>query len=368
MAALPGRRQLASPTDGTRFKRYLAALAASVLAQLHAGGAHACATCGCSLSADAAMGFSSTAGWQITFQFDTINQNELRSGTHSVSFPEVAQINNDGGDQEVEKQTNNHYYTLGISYSPNADWNFRFQVPWVYRNHTTYGDSPNPLTPDLISGAYVNDLGDMRFIGSYQGFLPTHNLGVQLGIKLPTGNYGGPNADDTGIAGRHPVAFSYGPNSLNPSPDNLLDTSLQPGTGSTDLILGGYYYQAVSQNFDAFISGQYQFAVAHLLDQIGQDFRPGNAVNVSFGLRYEENPHLVPQIQVNYTYKAHDQGTLADTADTAGSVVYVSPGVTAMVAQNMHVYAFVQLPVYSNLQGYQVFPRWTASVGVSYAF
>ena len=347
--------------------RLLAALAALAFLQ-HAGVVHACATCGCSLSTDAAMGYSAATGWQVSFQFDTIDQNQLRFGRHSVSFPEVAQINNDGGSQEVEKETNNHYYTLGISYSPSADWNFRLLVPWVYRNHTTYGESPNPLTPDLISGAYVDSLGDMRFIASYQGFLPTHNLGVQVGIKAPTGNYGGPNADDTGIAGRHPVAFRYGPASLNPSPDNLLDTSLQPGTGSTDLVLGAYYYQAVSQNFDAFVNGQYQLAMFHKLDQPGEDFRPGNLLNVSFGLRYEENPHLVPQLQVNITHKASDQGTLADTADSAGTVAYVSPGVTAMVASNLHVYGFVQLPVCSDLQGYQLFPRWTATVGVSYAF
>jgi len=369
MATLLDRRLFARLIDGTRSYRCAAALVTLTLAQFLADSAFGCATCGCSLSTDAAMGYSSATGWQIGFQFDTIDQSQLRSGTHSVSEPEVAQINNEGGSQEVEKQTNNHYYTLGISYSPTADWNFRLFLPWVYRNHTTYGDSPNPLTPDLISGAYVNDLfGDMRFVASYQGILPTHNLGVQLGVKFPTGNYGGPNADGTGIVGRHPVAFSYGPNSLNPSPGNLLDTSLQPGTGSTDLVVGGYYYQAVSQNFDAFINGQYQFAVYHLLNDIGADYRPGNLVNVSFGLRYEENPHVVPQVQVNVTHKSHDQGTLADSTDSAGTVVYISPGVTAMIAPNTHAYGFVQLPVYSNLQGYQLFPRWTASVGMSYAF
>jgi hypothetical protein len=28
----------------------------------------------------------------------------------------------------------------------------------------------------------------------------------------------------------------------------------------------------------------------------------------------------------------------------------------------------MQVPVYSNLSGYQLFPRWTGTVGVSYAF
>jgi len=34
----------------------------------------------------------------------------------------------------------------------------------------------------------------------------------------------------------------------------------------------------------------------------------------------------------------------------------------------VHVFAFAQLPVYSNLYGFQLFPRWTASAGVTYAF
>jgi hypothetical protein len=28
----------------------------------------------------------------------------------------------------------------------------------------------------------------------------------------------------------------------------------------------------------------------------------------------------------------------------------------------------VQVPIYSNLDGYQLFPHWTATVGLSYAF
>jgi hypothetical protein len=31
-------------------------------------------------------------------------------------------------------------------------------------------------------------------------------------------------------------------------------------------------------------------------------------------------------------------------------------------------YGLFQIPVYSNLNGYQLFPHWTATVGVSYGF
>jgi len=330
--------------------------------------AAACATCGCSLSTEAAMGYSDSPGWRVSLEFDFINQDQLRSGTSSISASQVAAINDAGGSQEVEKQTINRYYTLGLNYIPTPDWNLNLLVPYVSRNHTTYGEATNPLTPDLISGAAFNSLGDMRFIASYQGLLPTHNLGIQLGVVAPTGNYGGPNADGTGIVGRHPVAFTTGPNAQNPSPGNLLDTSLQAGHGSTDLIVGAYYYQAVSQDFDAFVNGQFEASLSHKLDQPGEDYRPGNSVNVSFGLRYAANPMVVPQLQFNITRKSTDQGILADTISTGGTVVYISPGVSAHVLGNVMAYGFVQVPIYSRLDGYQLFPRWTATAGVVYSF
>lgn len=344
-------------------KRKTLILGAALAALGSSTTAFACATCGCSLSADAAMGYSSSTGWSASLQYDYLDQDQLRTGTRAVSQAQVAGLNNLGGSQEVENGTLNRYVTLGIGYAPSADWNLKLLVPYVDRSHSTYGDSPNPLTPDLLSSSDMSSLGDARFIASYQGFLDTHNLGVQLGIKLPTGDYGGPSADGLGVVGRNPKAFSSGPQA-----GSLVDTSLQPGTGSTDLIVGAYYYQPVSQNFDAFVNGQFQAAVAHRLDQTGEDFRPGNLATVSFGARYEANPDLVPQLQVNITRKSHDQGALADSTESAGTVVYLSPGVTVNAGHDTHVYAFLQLPVYSNLQGYQLFPRWTASVGVMHAF
>jgi hypothetical protein len=49
-------------------------------------------------------------------------------------------------------------------------------------------------------------------------------------------------------------------------------------------------------------------------------------------------------------------------------VAYLSPGVTLHLFGNMHLFAFAQVPVSSNLEGYQLLPHWTATVGGSYAF
>lgn len=301
-----------------------------------------CAACGCSLSADAAMGYSALPGWRLSFEYDYIPQDQLRNGRHAVATVP------DGS--EFERETLNRYLTLGIDYSPAADWNIGLRMPYVIRSHLTYGeyDSSAPLPP--ASASRSSSIGDLRLIGAYQGLLANHNLGLQLGIKLPTGQY------DT-------VNFSSGPAAGTP-----LDASLQPGSGSTDIIIGAYYYRPVGQYFEAFINMQFQSALTTQQNKPQRDFRPGNTTTLSFGMRYEGNPKWAPQLQMNLTHKAVDQGALADVTNTAGDVAYLSPGLTVNVANRLSVYGFAQLPLYSDLVGYQVFPRYTFSVGATYAF
>jgi hypothetical protein len=331
---------------------------ATFLALLDPLSSWGCATCGCTVNSDAAMGYSAASGWRINLEYTYIDQDALRSGTAGTG--PAAVVNNPSnpalGGGEIEKQTINRYLTLGVSYRPSADWNFNVLVPYVSRDHTTYGTQLQPYTPaetapDQLSGAHVSALGDIKLLANYQGLLPTHNLGLQLGVKLPTGQ--------SGTA----VNFSDGPDAGTP-----LDASLQAGTGSTDLIVGAYYFQAVSQDFDAFANVQFQAALAHRLDQPGDDFRPGNYATVSFGLRYEADPHWIPQVQLNVSHKNADQGALADTTDTAGTVAYLSPGVSVLLLHKFYSYTVLQFPVYSNLSGYQLFPHWTATMGLSYAF
>ncbi|MDP9085101.1 MAG: transporter [Pseudomonadota bacterium] len=303
----------------------------------------ACATCGCTLSSDSAMGYSADAGWRLSVEYDYQHQDQLRQGTRTASGVP------DGN--ELERETLSRYFTVDLHYSPTADWNIDLKVPYVQRTHSTYGayDSTAPLAQ--LSSSRSSSVGDIKLIGSYQGILAQHNLGMQLGVKLPTGRYG------------TSIPFNSGPADGTP-----LDASLQPGSGSTDLILGAYFYQAISRSFNVIINGQFQGAVKQKLDQPGHDYRPGNAATLNVGLRYDLNPRWVPQLQLNLLHKSADRGALADIPDTAGTVAYLSPGLTARVLPKLHVFGFVQLPIYSNLDGYQLFAQFTVSVGASYGF
>ncbi len=321
----------------------LSSLLALALAPVAPHPALACASCGCTLSSDAATGYSAGAGWRLNVQSDYLHQDELRSGTRSVSgVPEG---------YELERETLNRYITAGLSYSPDSRWTVSLLVPYVVRTHSTYGEFDSAEGPGPLSSSRSSSLGDVKLIGSYQGFLPTRNFGVQLGVKLPTGRYG------------DSVKFSSGPAAGEP-----LDASLQPGTGSTDVIVGAYYYRALSQNFDLVTNAQFQAAVKHRMDQPGNDYRPGNSTALNVGVRYAGSERWSPQLQLNLLHKSRDQGTLADVESTAGNVAYLSPGLSAKVSSHAQVFGFVQVPVYRNLYGYQLFPRWTASVGANYAF
>ena len=99
-------------------------------------------------------------------------------------------------------------------------------MPYIDRSHTTYGATmPDWLiAPDNVSSATASGLGDVKLIASYQVTLPTNNLGVQLGVKLPTGRYGGQNVNTGATVGRNPVLFRSGPNAAARQP---LDGSLQ---------------------------------------------------------------------------------------------------------------------------------------------
>src|SRR6195952_2471773 len=68
----------------------------------------ACATCGCTLNADAALGYMSQPGFRLSFEYDYLHQDQLRSGRDRISTVP------DG--TELERETMNRYLTVGLDY------------------------------------------------------------------------------------------------------------------------------------------------------------------------------------------------------------------------------------------------------------
>ena len=138
---------------------------------------------------------------------------------------------------------------------------------------------------------------------------------------------------------------------------------MQPGTGTTDAIVGLTYSASLNPSWDYFVQGLFQ-APLHARD----DYRPGNGLNLNAGWRYLGLPSVQPQVQINVRHASRDTGAQADTANSGGTLLYVSPGVAVPLGNQTSVYGYVQLPLHQNVNGVQLVPRFTASIGLRHAF
>ena len=297
----------------------------------------ACSACGCTLNADwATQGLTSRTGLTADLRYDFFNQNDLRSGTGRVDRSTLALPNDD----EIQQQTVNRNATLTLDYGLSSDWGVTLTLPWLERRHTTIAEGDTD-----ISSSRSDSLGDVRVVARYTGFSEAQDWGLQLGLKLPTGD-------------SHGVNFDGGPQQ-----GEMLDRGLQAGTGSTDLLVGAFKFGAINETADWF--GQALLQIPVIADRA---FKPGVGANLTAGVRYRGFESIVPQLQFNSRVERRETGSEADTPNSGATLVYFSPGATFNVSAKTSVYLFGQVPVYQRVNGYQLEPKWSVSAGVHAAF
>ena len=177
-----------------------------------------------------------------------------------------------------------------------------------------------------------------------RGFSEAQDWGLQLGLKFATGATN--------------VNFSGGPQA-----GGGLDAGLQPGTGSTDLLLGTYRFGTLSGRIDHFSHASVQVPL-----NSKNGFKPGVGLNLSTGLRYASDGPVVPQVQLNARIEDRESGENADIANSGATLVYLSPGATWALGDKLSGYGFVQVPIYQRVNGLQLEPKVSVSVGLRYGF
>lgn len=340
------RRGLGEPSRGPR--RY-ATLALALSALAWVGQAQACATCGCTLSKDwLGPQLGSVSGWGVGVSYDFLDQNQMRTGRSNIDQATAETILNPPGHtgNEVELQTLSRVTTFSVDYNT-ADWGVSVQVPFVNRYHTTLQDG----TRAGYNFNQFDALGDARVlvkIGlSAIGLAADASSGVIAGVKLPTAPTDEP---------------------FNGPAGGTVDPSLQPGTGSTDLLLGGFYSDGWNK-LGWFAQGLWQHAFA---SQAG--YRPGDAITVNVGARYADmGQAVVPLFQVNYVHRNVDVGNLVNIMwnggpITGGDLLYLAPGVSASLGAGFSAYGYVQFPVYQDVNGVQLTPKQIYSAGIRKTF
>jgi hypothetical protein len=312
----------------------------------------ACAACGDTLSRDwESQGISGRQGFIADLSYDYLNQDKQRYGTGAASSTLInSQL---AAGQEVEAYTKTQTVTASLIYNDDT-WGVSAYLPYVMRSHGTYGNTP-PLGSSYSTSSDAS-IGDIKIIGRYTGLSTDRTSGIIAGIKLPTGSTG--KNFDAGTAAGTP-----------------LDAGLQIGTGSTDIILGGYTTGTI-HTYGWFVQGTVQHAVATKKALGDLDYRPGDAYLLNTGIRYAAfGAKVSPMLQLNIIKRQADSGALTVPTDpvtgvpvSGGTLAYLAPGVSVRVGGGASVYGFVQLPIYQNVNSLQITPSYTLTLGVRQSF
>ena len=296
------------------------------------GVVHACA-CGCGAFdvATSSMLPNGTGG-MAWLQYDYQDQNHNWNGTS-----QGLEANN--GDREIET----HFITAGLQYMFNNNWGLQLEVPFDYRTFKTV-TANSSVPPNTVTTLNWGALGDIRLEGIYTGFFADQSAGVTFGLKLPTGDWTYNN--------------TYGD----------VDRDSEIGTGSTDILLGGFYRGNLDrdQKWDWFAQGLLDVPV---LTQA--EYRPGVELDTAAGIDYKGfslgRARISPLAQVIFSERTGDIGYAANPANSGYQRILLSPGIEFHIHPVM-IYADAEFPVYQNFTGNQLAAPVMFKVSVSYMF
>jgi hypothetical protein len=273
------------------------------------------------------------AGSSYDLRYEFINQDQPYSGSDRIAVGQIPHHHD-------EVSTVNRNLVATFSHSFGDGWGVTLSAPVGEHDHVHIH---NHKGEKINEEWKYTQVGDVRAIGRYQftsGSDPMNpsSAGVTFGLKLPTG--------------RTTVTNDAG---------SLAERSLQPGSGTTDLLLGAFYHQTLMTNdLSWFAQAQYQHALnSH------EQFKPGAQFGADIGVRHGLGERLGALVQLNLVHKQADSGTAAEPADSGGRFIYLSPGLTYAVNSNLQVYAFVQQSLYRHVNGVQLTAPRAFLMGVS---
>jgi hypothetical protein len=276
------------------------------------------------------------SGSVFDLRYEYINQDQPRAGSDKVAVGQIPHHHD-------EVFTRNRNLLATYSHSFDSEWGISVIAPVVDRDHLHIHNHMGGQIPERWN---FTELGDVRVVGRYQ--LPyvgdptkASAAGINFGLKLPTGRSTVANADG-----------------------DVAERSLQPGTGTTDGIVGAYYHQKLPQwDSSWFAQAQYQHALnSH------DDFRPGSQFGIDVGYRYGVTDKLGALVQVNAVVKRRDRGAQAEPNDSGGRFLFITPGLSYAATDTMQIYAFFQKPVYQYVNGVQLTADKAFVLGLSNRF
>jgi len=333
----PAPREPAAPTGAAghnrraRRTRTVCAIGAALLLCLAAPSpARACA-CGCGIyEVGTNAMFPDGSGVMTFLDYDYQDQNRNWSGDSRASAA-------DNGDKDIRTG----WFTLGYQDMLSRAWGLRVELPYERRHFETTGGA----TGGEIVSLNFSGIGDIRVQGLYTGLSPDMSSGLTFGAKLPTGSY------------RYNDAYGD------------VDRDSQIGSGSTDLLLGGYrrFNVGTDYGWSGFVQGLLDVP---LLTQVR--YRPGTEFDAALGIYYNGwsigSALVSPVAQMKLSVRGSDAGANATHPVASGfERLVLSPGIE-IDRHPFKVYSDVELPVYQRFTGNQLAASLLFRLEIGYMF
>jgi hypothetical protein len=301
----------------------------------------AAASCGsafCSINTGwEAQGAWTDPGTRLDFRYEYINQDQPMSGSRKVGVGEIP-----GHHDEV--YTRNRNYLTSIDHTFDADWGVNVLMPVVSREHFHIHNHMGAALEDRWDFTALGDVRVLarRRLASFEDQEPSASVAaLNFGLKLPTGK-----------------------TSIRNDGGDPAERSLQPGSGTTDLLIGASYSKLrPTKSLSTFVQGLAQIPLYE-----HDDYKPGNRVSLDAGLRYGLGEQAGALLQVNSLWRGRDRGLEGEPDDSGGTSVYLSPGLSWSPAKSVNVYGFYQVPLYQWVNGVQLTARRAIMIGATLRF
>ncbi len=273
-------------------------------------------------------------GTRLDLRLEYIDQDQPRHGSHKVTVGAIP-----GHHDEI--RTINRNVLLTVDHAFSSEWSLSATLPLLDRrhdhihNHHEHGDHVEQFHDRWD----YSQAGDLRLLTSYRP--QDRNGGLLFGVKLPTGA--------TDIANNEGVTA---------------ERMLQPGSGTTDILFGGFYRHRTPSSGLAWFT---QFLWQSAIDE--QDaYRPGRNISVDTGLSYDGGSSLDWMLQLNLVHKASDDGDEAEPENSGGVYAFLSPGFSLELGDSLQLYTFLQQSLYQDVTGVQLTAKRSLVAGISSRF
>ena len=293
----------------------------------------ACGSAFCTLLNDRfALGTWDHVGWSADIHIESLSQTTLRSGTRTISASEVTD------EETLERHTYNTNLLTTIERSFDMNWSLALRVPVVRRDHLhdLIDESTGALGPS--ESWQFTRLGDMALLARWQA--PDAGWAITGGLKLPTGSFNVSNADGV-----------------------RAERSLQPGSGTTDLVLGLAWRRLLAATDALNLQGAW---VQPLNSR--EQFKPGRRIELVAGWSHAFDPSISGVLQASVVDKARDSGEQGEPDNSGATFVSLSPGLNVAISAQGILYGYVQVPVYQRVNGIQLVPKTSFVLGYTVTF